>query len=238
MLIISKFNGLNHFKRKTAKVGNICSSSVAKKVVAALGQSLLNKLGLNFSIEEWIKAHNSGTVEENTTELETYCTDLSKCDVLPTSLNNAALICCNMYTRPDYSLGVGPMNDSITVASYMKSIGFTVYFAHNPTSVDFLKYYKHFIQNTQKYLVIYYTCHGGSMKDTNADDADDLDEALVFDDAILVDEKRLEALKSSNKPNNSKIMFLTDCCHSGSFKIYKVEAIFHQTLCLCLQQHK
>lgn len=149
MLIISKFNGLNHFKRKTAKVGNICSSSAAKKVVAALGQSLLNKLGLKFSIEEWIKAHNSGTIEENTTELETYGTDLSKCDVLPTSLNNAALICCNMYTRQDYSLGVGPMNDSITVASYMKSIGFTVYFAHNPTSVDFLKYYKHFIQNTQ-----------------------------------------------------------------------------------------
>lgn len=203
-------------------MGNICSSSNVKKVAAALGKSLLNKLGLNFSIDQWKEAHESGTIEENSSELSSYGTDLSKCNTLPTNLNKAVFICCNTYTRPDYSLGVGPMNDSITVASYMKSIGFTIYFAHNPSSQNYMQYFKHFIQNTQQYLVIYYTGHGGSMKDTNGDDEDGYDEALVFDDAFIVDDKLLSAIKSSDKPKNSKIMMLTDCCHSGS--IYDLQS--------------
>lgn len=203
-------------------MGSICSSATAKKVVAALGKSLLNKLGLNFSLDEWIKAHNDGTIEENTSELASYGTDLSKCGTLPTNLNKAVFICCNTYTRPDYSLGVGPMNDSITVASYMKSIGFSVYYAHNPKSTEFMTYFKHFLQNTQQYLIVYYTGHGGSMKDLNGDDADQCDEALVFDDAFLVDDKLLDAIKSSRKPNNCKVILLTDCCHSGS--IYDLQS--------------
>lgn len=197
-------------------------SSTAKKVVAALGQSLLNKLGLNFSLEEWQQAHESGTVEENSSELASYGTDLSKCDTLPTGLNRAVFICCNTYKRSDYSLGVGPMNDAITVASYMKNIGFTVYFAHNPSSTEFLKYFKHFLANTSNYLLVYYTGHGGSIKDTNGDEDDGYDEALVFDDAFLVDDKLKEAIRTSGKPNNSTVILLNDCCHSGS--IYDLQS--------------
>lgn len=206
-------------------MGSCCSSSIcngAKKVVAALGQSLLNKLGLNFSMEEWVNAHESGTIEENSSELASYGTDLSKCNTLPTGLNRAVFICCNTYNKPEYSLGVGPMNDAITVATYMKNIGFTVYFAHNPSSSDFLKYLKHFFANTSQYLLVYYTGHGGSIKDTNGDEEDGYDEALVFDDAFLVDDKLVEAIKNSGKPNNSKVILLNDCCHSGS--IYDLQS--------------
>lgn len=201
---------------------NIDKKEVAKKVATFVGQRLLNKLGLNFSIEDWLKAHNEGTVEQNTAELDKNATNLAKLENMPTGLTKAVFICCNTYTRPDYSLGVGPLNDAITVAEYMKSIGFTVYYLHNPKSQEFLKYFKYFLANTQNYLVIYYTGHGASVDDTNGDEADGKDEALVFDDAFIVDDVLADTIANSGKPQSSKVCLLSDCCHSGS--IYDLQS--------------
>lgn len=201
-------------------MGSLCSA--AKQIAVVVGKSLLSQLGLNFSIEEWVSAHNSGTIEENSSELAALGTDLKTCSTLPTNLTKAVFICCNTYTKPSYSLGVGPMNDAITVATYMKEQGFTIYFAHNPTSTQFLTYFKHFLGNTKNYLLVYYTGHGGSIDDTNGDEDDGKDEALVFDDAFVVDDTLAEAISSSDKPASSKVILLNDCCHSGS--IYDLQS--------------
>jgi hypothetical protein len=95
-------------------------------------------------------------------------------------------------------------------------MGLTLYFCHNPKAADFQKYLTHFFKNTKEYLLLYYTGHGGTVKDTSGDEADGQDEALVFDDGFVVDDKLQEILKSSGKPATSKIVLLNDCCHSGS----------------------
>jgi hypothetical protein len=195
-------------------MGGALCSCLASEGVQILS-ILVQQLGLDFSPEEWEQAHNSGTVEENSSALSSLAKDL-KTTAPPTTLTRAVLIACNTYTRPDYSLGVGPMNDAITVAHYMGSIGFNVYFIHNPTSAEFKQNLTHFLKNTTKYLLCYYTGHGASVADTSGDEADGKDECLVFDDAFVKDDELAKLLSSSGKPSESKVCLINDCCHSGS----------------------
>lgn len=184
----------------------------------ALVKSLLANLPLDFTTEQWNAAHNSGTISENEGELASLGTDLKKCadSALPKNMSKAAFICCNTYTKPSYSLGVGPMNDAITVATFLKEKGFAVYYLHNPTSADYLKYLKHMLGHTNSYLMCYYTGHGASVDDDNGDETDGKDEALVFDDAFVRDDVLIELLANSGKPEACKVVFMNDCCHSGS----------------------
>lgn len=202
---------------------------IAKKVFT----SILSKLGLNFTPQEWDNAHNTGSIDTQQQAVEEVAADqplgadLSKMNTLPTDLTRCVYICCNTYTRPDYSLGVGPMNDALAVAGYFKQLGFDLYFAHNPTSNDFVRYLQHFIKNTKEYLVVYYTGHGGSIKDQNGDETDGMDEALVFDDNFVVDDTLAEVLASSGKPESSTVCLFNDCCHSGSIYDLKQGGLFN-----------
>ena len=56
----------------------------------------------------------------------------------------------------------------------------------------------------------------------NGDEDDGKDEALVFDDAFVVDDTLAETIASSGKPASSKVILLNDCCHSGS--IYDLQS--------------
>lgn len=107
------------------------------------------------------------------------------------------------------------MNDALAVAGYMKQLGFELYFCHNPTSNDFKRYFLHFLNYSQEYLVVYYTGHGASVKDTNGDEDDGFDEALVFDDNFVIDDLA-EIITKSGKPESSKVCLFSDCCHSGT----------------------
>jgi hypothetical protein len=188
-----------------------------KSQAVQIANMVLKELGFDFSLDEWVAAHNSGTVEENSSTLSSLGTDVKKISSsLPTNLTKAVFIACNTYTRPDYSLGVGPMNDAITVAQYMNSIGFKVYFIHNPKSTEFKQYFAHFLKHTQQQLLCYYTGHGASVNDDNGDEADKKDEALVFDDAFVRDDVLVKLLIESGKPAGSKVTLLNDCCHSGT----------------------
>ena len=201
-------------------MGNICSC--AKQVVQNIGHSLLSKLNIDFTDQEWEQAHNSGTLSENSSQLNSLGINLESSSSLPTNLKKAVFICCNTYERPDYSLGVGPMNDAITVSTFMKEHGFTVYYAHNPKSSEFTKYFSHFLKNTTQYLLVYYTGHGASVEDDDGDEQDNLDEALVFDDNFIRDDELARLISSSGKPSGCKVLLLNDCCHSGS--IYDLQS--------------
>lgn len=194
------------------------ATQIAKKVIT----SVLSKLGLNFTPQEWENAHNTGSIDQQQEAVEEVAydqplgCDLKKMNSLPTDLKRCVLICCNTYTRPDYSLGVGPMNDALAVAGFMKQLGFDLYFCHNPTSDEFLDYFFHFLKATKEYLVVYYTGHGASVKDTNGDETDGYDEALVFDDNFVIDDKLAEIICKCGKPESSKVCLFSDCCHSGT----------------------
>ena len=194
------------------------ATTIAKKVIT----SVLSKLGLNFTPEEWDYAHNTGSISEQQEAVEEVANDqplgcdLQKMNSLPQDLNRCVLICCNTYTRPEYSLGVGPMNDALAVAGFMKQLGFELYFCHNPTSEDFLRYFRHFIHTTKEYLVVYYTGHGASVPDKNGDETDGFDEALVFDDNFVIDDILAQIISNCGKPQSSKVCLFSDCCHSGT----------------------
>lgn len=213
-------------KAANTKKGKEILGKIAK---SKIGKTILSKLKLDFTQEEWEEQHEQGTVEENSCELDEVAKDIKKLSSLKgQDIKKAVLICCNTYTRPEYSLGVGPMNDSITVASYMKDIGFDVYYVHNPKSSEFLKYLRYFYHWTTEYLVVYYTGHGASVKDYNGDEEDGYDEAMVFDDDFVVDDDLADILCKSEKKPTSKVLLLTDCCHSGS--IYDLQSASYRGL--------
>lgn len=201
-------------------MGNACSKKSNKEVSKNVASAHSSKIGLNFSLDEWKTYHNEGTIERNQAELQRLGTDLKKIDAFPKCVTRAAFICCNTYTTPENSLDVGPINDAITVASYMKKIGFTIFYLHNPKSSEFTKYFKNFIQKTAEYLVIYYTGHGANVDD-KLDGTDFKGEALIFDDSYLFSDKLTDIIIHSGKPPISKVCLITDCCHSNPVYNFK-----------------
>lgn len=73
------------------------------------------------------------------------------------------------------------------------------------------------------YFVFYYSGHGTSMKDDDGDERDGSDEAFCFVDAsgqitwqsCLRDDDFARAIVH-NVPEETKIIIMTDCCHSGT----------------------
>ncbi|MBN2164197.1 MAG: caspase family protein [Pontiellaceae bacterium] len=61
-------------------------------------------------------------------------------------------------------------------------------------------------------LVLYYSGHGGQMKDLSGDEADGLDETLCFWDGQLADD--VLASIFDQLPTGLRIFMVTDCCNS------------------------
>lgn len=206
-------------------MGAILSCCVSQGV--AILQNMISQLSFNFTLDEWTNLHNAGTADENEGTLSQYAKNLKNCteESLKGTLKKVVLICCNTYTKPSYSLGVGPLNDSITVATSMKEYGATCYYILNPTSTEYLKWLDFFLENTQEYLMCYYTGHGSSSADHEGDEDDGKDEYLVFDDKFVCDDVLMSHL-CENKKTFAKVVLLTDCCHSGS--IWDIQGNSHK----------
>lgn len=133
----------------------------------------------HFTVETFEELRNHNTPELALKQLNELATDLATIDYK--QLTETARVCfilCNTYNKPEYQLGVGPINDSITVAANHKRMGYTVYFLHNPTSSVFLEHLEFFLQKTTQYLTVFYTGHGANIKDKEGDEDDGLDEFL------------------------------------------------------------
>lgn len=196
-------------------MGNICSKKSYKEVSKKDIPAHPTKIGLNFSHDEWKSYHNEGTIEQNIKGLKDIAIDLKKIESFPKCLIRAAFICCNTYSNPSNSLGVGPIKDAITVAKYMKEIGFNVYFLQDPRTAEYTKYFKSFLQKTSEYLVIYYSGHGSNVNDRNDDDIEVRGEAFIFEDNYLSTTNLIDEIIHSGKPPTSKLCLINDCCHSS-----------------------
>lgn len=170
-----------------------------------------------FSIEQFQELRQHSDERSALSQLSEIGSDLTKLNKnsLKSQLRRACLICCNTYKTPKYSLGVGPLNDSITVAANHKFMGYNVFYLHNPKSTQFLEYLKIFFKETTEALTVYYTGHGAEVPDKNGDEADGFDEAMLFDDTYVVDDDLLEIIRK-NHNGRAYTILLTDCCHSGT----------------------
>ena len=143
--------------------------------------------------------------------------DITKvpCSRLPASFDNAAYVCINTYEGTNISLGDGPMNDGYNISKTLKTLGFVVYYIVNPKKANYLEKLAYFFKNTKGHLSVFYAGHGTYERDRDGDEQDGDDEALVFVDGNVIDDILADSL-SDNKNPESKITFITDCCHSGS----------------------
>ena len=168
------------------------------------------------SVEQFQKLRHHATVESAISQLSELATDLSTID--PNTFypdQSSCFICCNSYTKPQYQLGVGPINDAITVAANHKFMGYIVYYLHNPHHTLFLNFLRVFLQKVTRYLTLFYTGHGAQMKDKTGDELDGYDEVVVFDSGYVVDDELADYLKKYCNGNAHTIL-LSDCCHSGT----------------------
>ena len=134
---------------------------------------------------------------------------------LKNGINSKMLfVVVNTYVKPQYQLGVGPLNDAITVSIGHKKMGYKMLFLHNSTPTHFKKWLKFVLTNTQKDLTIFYTGHGCSIKDKNSEESDGTDEVMLFDNGYVVDDELASYL--ANYAHGQRIILLSDCCHSGS----------------------
>lgn len=169
-----------------------------------------------FKPEEFVELRTNNTEESALAQLKELATELTESNKSTVKNNErACFICCNNYSKESYILGVGPINDSVTVAANHKFMGYTVYFLHNPKANLFLEYLKILIQKTTEYLTAYYTGHGSSVSDKQSDEADGNYEVLIFDDSYIRDDKLAEVVRV-NVNGKTKIILLNDCCHSGT----------------------
>jgi hypothetical protein len=174
----------------------------------------------NFKKEDFQTARNSNTVEGAVEALEMVAKNLNALD--PTTiemrqigrLDRVCFLVVNTYVKEAYKLGPGPLNDSLTVGQNLHEFRYRICFVHNTTPAHFLKWLKFFLEHVTDSLFVFYTGHGASIKDRDGDEADGMDEVMVFDVGYVVDDELANYLRQYCKVKHT--VLLSDCCHSGS----------------------
>lgn len=175
----------------------------------------ISRIKEGFKKNEFQEARNSMQMSEALTIIRSIAKDLTKkppLTTVPATIDKACFIICNTYTVPKYALGVGPMNDAITVAKNHKDRGYQVFFLHNTSDREFLSYLPLFAQRTKKELTIFYAGHATTIKESDENDANV--ESMVFDNGTVSDNQFFSCI-SDNANGKTRILLITDCCHAG-----------------------
>lgn len=77
-------------------------------------------------------------------------------------------------------------------------------------------------------LVFTFSGHGTSVKDTNEDETDGRDEALVLYDGLIIDDTIQKIMKTL--PKGVNFTFISDSCHSGTVTRQFIYALNHQSI--------
>lgn len=187
-----------------------------------------SKLGYDFQREHFMKARSSSTVSKRKQQIKKMGISLKGKNVSFISkndLNRVCFIIVNTYKRPDYHLGVGPMNDASIVASIHHRRGYKIYFLHNSTRDEFLTYFKFFIQNTKIALTIFYAGRTTSLQVNKLFERqkNQCIKAMVFEQGYIIDYDVVNLLVNFRQ-NNEKIVLISDCCHGGP--IWDFDSLF------------
>ena len=171
----------------------------------------------NFTPKQFQKLRNHSTKESALKQLLEIGCDASTTPIhlFTEPITRVCFCCVNTYNTASKQLGVGPINDAITVGANHRLMGYFVYFLHNPKPSVFMDYLKMFLRLTTENLTVYYTGHGSQIKDTNGDEADGFDEVMVFDEGHIVDDDLAIAIRE-NCGGTCRVLLLNDCCRSGT----------------------
>lgn len=151
------------------------------------------------------------------TNIKKYGTDITNVPIerLPKNLSRVGFVCINCYIGTRYSLGDGPLNDGYNMAKCLKAYGFQVFYTLDIKQKGFLDKLNFFLQTVKTQLCVFYVGHGTSVRDVHGDEQDGMDEALVFVDGNVIDDVLIDnVIEYKNETN--KVVFISDCCHSGT----------------------
>jgi hypothetical protein len=133
-------------------------------------------------------------------------------EVFRKEMHKVFLISINTYTSYDMNIGSGPFEDAFQLARIVKLSGYQIFYIHNPHAATFLDYFDKFLSLTTSHLIFLYVGRGTSVADVSGDEADGFDEALVYDDANIIDDVLVTHLVNHKNPG-SQITLLTDARH-------------------------
>jgi hypothetical protein len=133
-------------------------------------------------------------------------------EVFRQKMEKVFLISVNTYTSYDMNIGSGPFEDAFQLARIVKLHGYEIFYIHNPHAATFLNYFDRFLALTTAHLFFLYVGRGTSVADLSGDETDGYDEALVYDDANIIDDVLVTHLVHNKNPDNI-VTLLTDARH-------------------------
>lgn len=164
-------------------------------------------------ILKWLRLYDSTDVTNTTTtNTTTVKLDASK---------SKKALCIGINDYPGYQNDLkGCLNDARNWTSLLKS---RYYFTDvkqlldkAATKANIKKALTDLIKNAKDgdVLVVTYSGHGTSVKDTNGDEEDGRDEAICCYDGNMIDDEIREII--AQLPQGAKLTFISDSCHSGT----------------------
>lgn len=174
-------------------------------------------VSMTMTPEQFQSVRGQNTIEGALKQMDEIGVNLAKHQLaeFDRPIKRVLLICANTYTKPSLSLGVGPLNDAVTCAAHHKLWRYIVYYLHNPSPQIFQQWLRKILTIGSEYVTIYYTGHGAQVKDRSGDEADGMDEAMVFDNGHILDDDLAIILQETCK-GTAKVLLLSDCCRSGT----------------------
>lgn len=132
-----------------------------------------------------------------------------------TKIPYAAVIVANCYLNTNMELGWGPIADAIKVAKLCHDRGIPVFTFFEAKGQEFVDLAQRLLRDVTDLLLLYFSGHGGQVKDLDGDEDDGYDELFFFTDSVIIDDMLLDLLYYHKNPK-SRCILLSDCCHSGT----------------------
>lgn len=136
-------------------------------------------------------------------------------DKIKSKVKNAALVCANSYDGTEKSLGPGPVTDAIRISLFCREHQIPVFSLFDCEAQQFVDFARQLLSDVTDFLLIYFSGHGGQIKDLDGDEDDGKDELFVFVNGYVVDDELIDMV-INNKNKSNRCLLLSDCCHSGS----------------------
>ncbi|KAA6376432.1 MAG: hypothetical protein EZS28_028042 [Streblomastix strix] len=148
-------------------------------------------------------------------------------------IENCIALFFNPYEGLPHTLDSGPVNDAHLMAELYISKGYNVVYLCDATPHEYYKWMDWLLSNVKKELVSYFSGHGTQIPDETGQEVDGLSEVLVFYNSNKkTSGEKITALKGitnetvsdtvmhdliiSKDYPNTRIVLITDCCHSGT----------------------
>ncbi|KAA6396695.1 MAG: hypothetical protein EZS28_007774 [Streblomastix strix] len=145
-----------------------------------------------------------------------------------------ALFFCPYEDLP-HTLDVGPVNDALLMSQLFLNRGYNVVYLCDATPHEYYKWMDWLLSNVQKEFVSFFSGHGTQMTDKTGLETDGLTEVIVLYNAKskknqsvtkitpikgitdeTVEDTVMHDLIISKDYPDTRVVLLTDCCHSGT----------------------